>query len=476
MKIKPNKPDESLDESKEKSEKLEESKETEEKRGLWDRVKIVFGPTSGGFNHYRLLRQGAIFALSGILMLTGLVSSFTRHKINDYKASQTDTFQAGTELAFSKTGTTVTHYEPFMLKNRKTVYIPLKVDSSALINGSGIENDFSKYHVIVAPTSGNLSYKLRTVRIIGYGSTGDMILECKSKDAIKSQLLRFYVYYTTKYSNSDDSTSSDNLPAFAKYITGHYDSFTFTINLGGSSIKTVPNSSDDSNLYGASKYVPLGIYNVVHAKNHMANFQEQIKKDKSKLQILINQTNKNYTTLTKQLGFTVKSIPTWAQTTNNDLSVKLPVDYTSLTTGKLISKTWVTGDWKNAQDALSKAMMTSAKFDESDYIAKLNSSSIVNSTTGKLAIGDNANVSDSKASKEDANGTSTFSAYIDNLKQIYKLKKSMYYNQPIKLYQYYQTTLADCGLSDNQQSQMGYSQTAGKDKAAKYMIISDKAI
>ena len=109
-------------------------------------------------------------------------------------------------------------------------------------------------------------------------------------------------------------------------------------------------------------------------------------------------------------------------------------------------------------------------------ITKLEASSLVNSTTGKIAIGDNANVSDSKASKEDANGTSTFNAYTDNLKQIYKLKKSMYYNQPIKLYQYYQTTLANCGLSDNQQSQVGYSQTTGKDKAAKYMIISDKAI
>lgn len=470
MKIKPNNP---VEPKKDESEEVVEK----EKKGLWDRVKIVFGPTSGGFNHHRLLRQGAIFALSGILMIMGLVSSFTRHKINVYRASQTDTFQAGTELAFSKTGTTVTHYKPFMLKNRKTVYIPLKVDPSALMSGSGIENDFSKYHVIVAPTSGNLSYKLRTVRVIGYGSTGDMVLECKSKDAIKSQLLRFYVYYTTKYSKDDNGGAPDDLPAFAKYITSHYDSFTFTINLGGSSIKTVSNSPDDSNLYGASKYVPLGIYNVVHAKNHMANFQDTIKKDKSKLQILINQTNKNYSTLTRQLGFTAKSIPSWAQTTDNDLSIKLPVDYTSLTTGKLVSKTWVTGNWKSASGTLSKAMMNSdAKFDEEDYITKLKASSLVNSTTGKVAIGDNANVSDSKASKEDANGTSTFNAYTDNLEQIYKLKKSMYYNQPIKLYQYYQTTLANSGLSDNQQSQVGYSQTTGKDKAAKYMIISDKAI
>ena len=47
----------------------------------WQKIKVIFGSTRGGFNHHRLIRQGAAFTASFALFLLGLIISFANYKI-----------------------------------------------------------------------------------------------------------------------------------------------------------------------------------------------------------------------------------------------------------------------------------------------------------------------------------------------------------------------------------------------------------
>ena len=89
----------------------------------WQKIKVIFGSTRGGFNHHRLIRQGAAFTASFALFLLGLIISFANYKIKAYRNSQIDTFASDRAFQFSKTGAEVEAGTAFKLKNNKTFFL-----------------------------------------------------------------------------------------------------------------------------------------------------------------------------------------------------------------------------------------------------------------------------------------------------------------------------------------------------------------
>lgn len=440
----------------------------------WQKIKVIFGSTSGGFNHHRLIRQGAAFIASFALFLLGLIVSFTNYKIKAYRSSQIDTFASERVFQFSKTGTEVDAGTPFKLKNNKTVYVPLKFPTSSMLSSSGIESDMSKYHIFIAPNSGTLKYNLRSVRLISFGTSGDVVMECKSGDPIQNQIIHVYVYYTTKYSNSNSSNVDMSTQSkFAASLGEMYDMFDFTINLGAISMKT-----------GTSKYlynpktVNLGILDEIRIKKHMKAFSADEAATYKTLKLNINRLNKQHKLL-KNMGYSVKDIPDWAKTADNDLSKTLPVTYKSLTTGNLLDGTWLTSGYNTNTSTKFEAMVISSPTltTESKDIDNVQDSRILNKDDGTVAYGTNY-AGDQVSKKENSNASSVYQEYGEILEHIYSEKKRLYLTQPIELWQYYQAqrdaaNVSDSNLSENK---ITYSKTSGRDSTSKYLVINQNVL
>lgn len=440
----------------------------------WQKIKVIFGSTRGGFNHHRLIRQGAAFTASFALFLLGLIISFTNYKIKAYRNSQIDTFASDQAFQFTKTGTEVDAGTPFKLKNNKTVYVPLKFPTSSMLSSSGIESDMSKYHIFIAPNSGRLKYNLRSVRLISFGTSGNVVMECKSGDPIQNQILHVYIYYTTKYSNSKSSdVDTSTQSKFAASLGSLYDMFDFTINLGATSMKT-----------GTSKYlynpktVNLGILDEIRIKKHMKTFSSDEADIHKKIQLNINRLNKQYKLL-KNMGYSAKDIPDWAKTTDNDLSKTLPVDYKSLTTGNLLDGTWLTSGYNSDTSAKFEAMVISSPVltKESKDVDSVQNSRVLNKDDGTVAYGTNYG-GDQISKKENANASSVYQEYGQILDDIYSEKKSLYLTQPIKLWKYYQKQreVANVSTTNLSENKITYSKTSGRDSISRYLVINQNAL
>lgn len=440
----------------------------------WQKIKVIFGSTRGGFNHHRLIRQGAAFTASFALFLLGLIISFANYKIKAYRNSQIDTFASDRAFQFSKTGAEVEAGTAFKLKNNKTVYVPLKFPASSMLSSSGIESDMSKYHIFVAPNSGRLKYNLRSVRLISFGTSGNVVMECKSGDPIQNQILHMYIYYTTKYTNSSSSdVDTSTQSKFAASLGSMYDMFDFTINLGATSMKT-----------GTSKYlynpktVNLGILDEIRIKKYMETFSSDEADTYKQIQLNINRLNKQYKLL-KNMGYSVKDIPDWAKTTDNDLSKTLPVDYKSLTTGNLLDGTWLTSGYNSDTSAKFEAMVigSPALTKESKDLNSVQDSRVLNKDDGTVAYGENY-AGDQVAKKENANASSVYQEYGQILSHIYSEKKSLYLTRPIKLWQYYQKQreAANVSTSNLSENKITYSETSGHDSVGKYLVINQNAL
>lgn len=440
----------------------------------WQKIKVIFGSTKGGFNHYRLIRQGAAFTASFALFLLGLIVSFTNYKIKAYRQSQIDTFASEQVFQFSKTGTEVDAGTPFKLKNNKTVYVPLKFPASSMLSSSGIESDMSKYHIFIAPSSGKLKYNLRSVRLISFGTSGNVVMECKSGDPIQSQILHAYIYYTTKYSNAkSDDVDTSTQSKFAASLGNMYDMFDFTINLGATGMKTATSKY----LYNP-KTVNLGILDEIRIQKHMKTFKADEADTYSDIQLDINRLNKQYTLL-KKMGYSVKDIPRWANTPDNNLSKTLPVTYKSLTTGNLLDGTWLTSGYNKDTTTKFEAMVIDSPdlVTESKDVDNVQNSRIFNKDDGTVAYGSNY-ADDASSKKENANASSVYQEYGQILSDIYSEKKSLYLTQPIKLWNYYQKQLeaANISTSSLSENKITYSNVSGHDSAAKYLIIKQNAL
>lgn len=440
----------------------------------WQKIKVIFGSTKGGFNHYRLIRQGAAFTASFALFLLGLIISFTNYKIKAYRQSQIDTFASEQVFQFSKTGTEVDAGTPFKLKNNKTVYVPLKFPASSMLSSSGIESDMSKYHIFIAPSSGKLKYNLRSVRLISFGTSGNVVMECKSGDPIQSQILHAYIYYTTKYSDSkSDDVDTSTQSKFAASLGNMYDMFDFTINLGATGMKTATSKY----LYNP-KTVNLGILDEIRIQKHMKTFKADEADTYSDIQLDINRLNKQYTLL-KKMGYSVKDIPRWATTPDNNLSKTLPVTYKSLTTGNLLDGTWLTSGYNKDTTTKLEAMVIDSPdlVTESKDVDNVQNSRIFNKDDGTVAYGSNY-AGDASSKKENANASSVYQEYGQILSDIYSEKKSLYLTQPIKLWNYYQKQLeaANISTSSLSENKITYSNVSGHDSAAKYLIIKQNAL
>lgn len=440
----------------------------------WQRIKLIFGSTKGGFNHHRLIRQGAAFTASFALFLLGLIISLVNYKIKAYRNSQIDTFASEQTFQFSKTGAEVDAGTPFKLKNNKTVYVPLKFPAASMLSSSGIESDMSKYHIFVAPNSGKLKYNLRSVRLISFGTSGNVVMECKSGDPIQNQILHVYIYYTTKYSNTNSSNVDTSTQSrFAASLGSMYDMFDFTINLGATSMKMATSKY----LY-KPKTVNLGILDEVRIQKHMKSFSADEAKTYKNIQLNINRLNKQHSLL-KEMGYSVKDIPRWATTTDNDLSKTLPVTYKSLTTGNLLDGTWLTGGYNSRTSTKFEAMVIGSPVltTESKDVNSVQSSRILNKDDGTVAYG-SSYAGDPESKKENANASSVYQEYGEILDNIYSEKKSLYLTQPIKLWKYYQKQLEAANISTSNLSgnKITYSNTSGHDSVAKYLVINQNAL
>lgn len=440
----------------------------------WQKIKVIFGSTKGGFNHYRLIRQGAAFTASFALFLLGLIISLTNYKIKVYRQSQIDTFASEQVFQFSKTGTEVDAGTPFKLKNNKTVYVPLKFPASSMLSSSGIESDMSKYHIFIAPSSGKLKYNLRSVRLISFGTSGNVVMEYKSGDPIQSQILHVYIYYTTKYSNSkSDDFDTSTQSKFAASLGNMYDMFDFTINLGATGMKTATNKY----LYNP-KTVNLGILDEIRIQNHMKAFKADEADTYRDIKLDINRLNKQYTLL-KKMGYSVKDIPRWANTPDNNLSKTLPVTYKSLTTGNLLDGTWLTSGYNKNTTTKFEAMVIDSPdlVTESKDVDNVQKSRIFNKDDGTVAYGSNY-AGDASSKKENANASSVYQEYGQILSDIYSEKESLYLTQPIKLWNYYQKQLeaANISTSSLSENKITYSNISGHDSVAKYLIIKQNAL
>lgn len=440
----------------------------------WQKIKVIFGSTKGGFNHHRLIRQGVAFTSFFAVFLLGLIISFVNYKIKEYRNSQIDTFASDQAFQFSKTGTEVDAGTPFKLKNNKTVYVPLKFSASAMLSSSGIESDMSKYHIFIAPSAGKLKYNLRSVRLIHFGTSGNVVMECRSGDPIQSQILHVYIYYTTKYSSSNSNdVDTSTQSRFAKSLGNMYDMFDFTINLGATGMKTATSKY----LYNP-KTVNLGILDEIRIQKHMKSFSADEADTYKDINLDINRLNKQYNLL-KEMGYSVKNIPHWATTADNNLSKTLPVTYKSLTTGNLLDGTWLTSGYSSSAKTKLEAMDIDSPnlAPESKDVDDVQDSRIFNKDDGTVAYGsDYAGDPDSK--KENANASSVYQEYGQILSDIYSEKKSLYLTQPIKLWEYYQKQLdaANMSNSDLSEHKITYSKTSGRDSAAKYLIINQNAL
>lgn len=440
----------------------------------WQKIKVIFGSTKGGFNHHRLIRQGAAFTASFALFLLGLIISFANYKIKAYRNSQIDTFASEQAFQFSKTGTEVDADTPFKLKNNKTVYVPLKFPTSSMLSSSGIESDMSKYHIFVAPSSGRLKYNLRSVRLISFGTSGNVVMECRSGDPIQSQILHMYVYYTTKYSNAkSDDVDTSTQSKFAASLGSMYDMFDFTINLGATSMKTATSKY----IYNP-KTVNLGILDEIRIQKHMKKFSADETDTYNDIKLDINRLNKQHALL-KEMGYSVKDIPSWAKTPDNNLSKTLPVTYKSLTTGNLLDGTWLTSGYNDNVETKFESMIIGGPdlATESKDVDSVQDSRILNKDDGTVAYGSNY-AGDANSKKENANASSVYQEYGQILSGIYSEKKSLYLTQPIKLWNYYQkqrdaANISDSNLSENK---ITYSNISGHDSVAKYLIIRQNAL
>lgn len=440
----------------------------------WQKIKVIFGSTKGGFNHHRLIRQGAAFTASFALFFLGLIISFTNYKIKEYRLSQIDTFANEQAFQFSKTGTEVDAGTPFKLKNNKTVYVPLEFPTDAMLSSSGIESDMGKYHIFVAPSSGKLKYNLRSVRLISFGTSGNVVMECRSGDPIQSQILHVYIYYTTKYSdtnsnNVDTSTQSK----FAASLGREYDMFDFTINLGATSMKTATSKY----LYNP-KTVNLGILDEIRIQKHMNNFSSDEADTYKDIKLDINRLNKQHALL-KEMGYSVKDIPSWAKTPDNNLSKTLPVTYKSLTTGNLLDGTWLTSGYSTSAKTKLESMVIDSPdlATESKDVDSVLDSRILDKDDGTVAYGSNYE-GDSNPKNENANASSVYQEYGQILSDIYSEKKSLYLTRPIKLWNYYQTQLDAANISNSNLSEnkITYSKISGHDSVAKYLVINQNAL
>lgn len=468
----------------------------------------IFSPSHSRFQHNRLMQQGIMFVICSALFLVGCVSSYLHYDKVEYEKAQAANFMTD-NLAFSKSGANVATADPFATQDFKTLYIPLKVEDM-----SDIDPDASEYHILVLGKNGQtLKSRINQVQLISYGSTGHMFVVVHSANAFQSQPVQFVIWSGSDvtgddYTENDDA--DDGLSQF-KTITHRYDTLSFTVNLGGQSIKRVmktkpikvlaTKTKKDPKTHKKIKYktyvthhVPIPanqdlyngnevkfIYHHVVSGPALARKQKTLRKKYERLQLSINRINKDYRALTNA-GYKLPKLPTWTSDRSNDIAKSLPFSYQQLLNFNLLlpNATFTDKQQKllnselrvfNRQQVNSDdtAKTNTAETKESKFADKLNTMVVKNKHTG-ATLGNGG----SDAANSNSNESGEWNELITEVTNMANNKTAIYYDLPLEMWQMYLNFNLATSSGTNKADNTGaitYSKTSGYNKHGRFLTI-----
>lgn len=495
------------DVAKKESENNQQLSGLEKALNFIDNLFTIFRPAHSRFQHNRLVQQGTMFVICVATFLIGGISSYVHYDRVEYNKSQAANFMTD-NLAFSKSGAAVDTGTPFATQDFKTVYIPLKIEDM-----SSIDPDASEYHILVlGKNNETLKSRITQAQLISYGSTGHMFLVVHSANAFQSQPVQFLIWSGSditgdNYSGTDDS--DDGLAQF-KEITHHYDTLSFTINLGGQSIKPIlktkpakmleTKTKKDPKTHKATKYktyvvrqipVPANkdfyngneikfIYNYVVSGPALKRKQKTMTKKYNRMQLSINRINKDYRALTKA-GYKLPKLPSWALDRSNDIAKSLPFSYDQLQGFNLLlpNATFTDKQQKLLSSELRVYNHNQADTDndtdddeskENKFADKMSSLVVKNKHTGET-LGNGG----SDANNGNSNEVAQWNELVTELGNIATNKTAVYYELPLDMWQMYLNfNIATSSGSNNKADNTGaitYSRTSGYNKHGSFLTI-----
>ena len=486
----------------------------------------VFTPSQSRFDHHRLAKQGTVFGICLTSIVVGLMLSFNGYHKKQEILNAIQSFTTS-GLTFSKTGTQVgTGNKPFQTADHKTVYIPLTISDM-----SKMEPDASKYHIIMLPTKKQtFTYHPTTIQLYSYGSTGKMFLVVHSADRIRNQNVQIIMWTgedlsQDKYDREADTDTSDE--GLAKF-KAKYDTLSFTINLGASSITPIPKDHavyqkvvkkvkdektkkvvkkevtvkklipipENQDLYNDNKLVY--IYNRIYGQKKLQSYIKHAHSANRELQINLAKARRDYSAL-QNAGFKLPKLPAWITSSANNMSNGLPLTLEEMDKLSLLNDPFYPSKTvqDKIEDAYHKHMVavqngddSSSNSDDDDdgqvsshdketkFINELQNMIIRNRQGDTLTTGSTnttSSSSDENSSLRTAN--SQWSDFQDAVQNIYDEKKEIYYSQILNIYKLQQDFLNDTssGSESNRLSNTGaitMSKTSGKNKHGKFMLIA----
>lgn len=467
----------------------------------------IFSPSHARITHDRLVKQGLMLTICAAVFVAGAGICYQSHEQVEYRKSQAANFMTD-DLSFSKSGTAVATKTPFTTQDRKTLYIPLKIDDMKLI-----DPDASEYHVLILAKGGAmLKSKITQAQLISYGSTGVMYLVVKSANKFQSQPVQFLIWSGSDITNDKfDPSSNDNdsLTEF-KSIAKKYDTLGFTINLGGGSVKPIPKTKTIvvkdtvykrdpkthkkvKTIKSVKQQIPIAankalynddtalfLYNHVVTGPQMVKQRASMKRKYDRMQLAINRINKDVRALTKA-GYILPKLPKWTTNRGNDIAHSLPFSYSQLASFDLLepNTTFTPKQQKLLAEELrvynkrrheNGSNISSTK--EENYAADLANKIIHNKHVDKtLGNGSGDSDDDSNSSNNDE---AEWTELQNEIAQIATLKKELYYQKPLTLWSMYQDFILATSSGKDKNANTGaitYSNLSGHNKHGNYLTI-----
>ncbi len=480
----------------------------------------LFVPTKSRTRHDRLTKQGAMFFLCLTALGVGLFICAKSYNATEFKKAQTSSFMSS-DLSFSQTGATVTtHNKPFITQNLKTIYIPLKITDMDHINP-----DASAYHIFIMPKNGGtLNYRIENAQLVSYGSTGTMFIQVNTAQPITSQPLQFIIWSGNKLSNDtyDPDQDSEDANEFVK-IKKKYDTLAFTINLGGASVREVPQFrikrakitkrvkdpktkkfvtktyikhvkipiQANADLYNDNTKLQF-VYNRIHSQKYVNSELAKAQHDYARMQLAINRINTDYSAL-KRAGYKLPKLPDWSTNVNNNASDGLPVTYDELLRFNMLNPHLAFN--KKVQNTLDRKLVAYNKAQSNDstssdddtvngvsstskegiFLSKLSAMPIRNSHTGVDLNNTSSDDSDDD-NEASSNEQTEWNELQTELNKMAQCKTDLYYTIPLNLWDNYKDFLHDtsAGSQTAQKLNTGaitYSKTHGYNKHGAYLTI-----
>lgn len=482
----------------------------------------LFVPTKSRTRHDRLTKQGAVLVLCLVSLGGGMFSLNKSYKATEARKAAISSFMTS-DLAWSKSKTAVsTKTKPFMTQDKKTLYIPLKMEDM-----DDLSSNAGDYHIFMMPKDNQttFAYRVDSAQLVSYGSTGNMFIQINTAQPIKSQLVQFVIWSGAELTNDkyDASDDSDDSQEFVN-IKNKYDTLSFTINLGGSSIKQIPKYKyvtkktkkrvydkdkkkhiiktvvtkvpipiqENSDLYDGNKL--QFIYNRMVTQKKVDKEIKKTKHNYKDLQLAINKLKNDHETL-KRAGYDIPDLPSWSTNLSNNLSNGIPLKYKQIIAYNILE---TDTQWdKTVKQKLATASTLDAKSnnedstdmnsDDADNEDDVDTSSLPNIKEAKTVRQITAKTPRNKSTKEKL--TSSNNSDTESIRQwndlqqqlalILLYKTQIYHTTPVKFYNMYQqfNVTTSSGNATQQKQNTGaitYSKLKGHNSHGNFMTIANQ--